>query len=107
MAVLQDALFNLGKLGIALRYALFDTEDYDNRQYAYENDAWLAYSFPVYDGRGTRNYVLLDYPITPKLTVWVRYAHTRYLDREEIGSGQDAIPGNQRNDVKFQLRFKL
>jgi hypothetical protein len=107
MAMLQDALFNLGKLGIALRYALFDTEDYDNRQYAYENDAWLAYSFPVYDGRGTRNYVLLDYPITPKLTVWVRYAHTRYLDREEIGSGQDAIPGNQRNDVKFQLRFKL
>ena len=107
MALLQDALFNLGKLGVTLRYALFDTDDYDNRQYVYENDVWLAYSLPLYEGRGTRRYVVLDYPISRKLTVWVRYAHTRYLDREEIGSGLDAIPGNRRNDVKFQLRFKL
>lgn len=107
MALMQDAMLHIGKLDITVRHALFDTEDYDNRQYAYENDVWLAYSLPAYDGRGTRNYILLDYPVTPRLTLWVRYARTRYRDREEIGSGPDAIPGNQRNDVKFQLRIKL
>jgi hypothetical protein len=107
IAIVQDALLSLGKLGITTRYALFDTDNYDSRQYVHENDVWLAYSLPAYDGRGTRSYIMIDYAITPKLTVWIRYAHTRYTDQEEIGSGPDAIPGNRRNDVKFQLRFKL
>jgi len=52
---------------------MFDTDDYDNRLYAYESDAWLSFAFPAYYGKGIRNYVLLQYRLTHKIDVWVRW----------------------------------
>ena len=107
MVILQDISVNLGKLSLTARYALFDTEDYDNRQYVYERDVWLAYSMPALSGSGLRNYILLQYDLTRRLTCWLRYAHTRFTDREVIGSGADTIDGNVRNDIKLQCRIRL
>ncbi|MFO7257227.1 MAG: helix-hairpin-helix domain-containing protein [Bacteroidota bacterium] len=106
MALMQDIAAEFGKLRVAARYALFDTDDYDNRQYAYERDAWLSFSLPAYYGVGTRSYILVSYSFK-RMTLWMRFAHTRYIDREEIGSGPDKIAGNQRNDVKLQLRYRF
>ena len=106
-AIMQDVSLNLGKFSVTTRYALFDTDDYDNRQYSYENDVWLAFSFPAYYGVGTRNYILLQYPLTRKIDLWLRWAHTRYTDRDTIGSGSEWINGNTRNDLKFQARIRL
>jgi hypothetical protein len=106
-AIVQDISFETGRLQITCRYALFDTDDYDNRQYVYENDVWLSYSLPAYDGVGVRSYVLLEYKLNKHLTFWMRYAQTRYTDREEIGSGLETIHGNKRNDIKFELRIKF
>jgi hypothetical protein len=106
LAIMQDVVVELGKFRAAARYALFDTDDYDNRQYAYERDTWLSFSMPAYYGVGVRNYVLLSYS-TKRITLWARFAHTRYIDRDEIGSGPDKIVGNRKNDVKFQVRYRL
>ncbi|HEX8040362.1 MAG TPA: helix-hairpin-helix domain-containing protein, partial [Chryseosolibacter sp.] len=103
--IVQDASISVGRFRFTGRQALFDTDDFDNRQYNYENDAWLAYSFPSYSGCGVRNYALIEYKISKNLTVWARYARTRLLNEEEISGGHDAIEGNTRNDVKFQARF--
>src|SRR5690606_16952170 len=46
VALVHDLLFSVHKFKVSMRYAVFDTEDYDNRQYVYENDVWLAYSMP-------------------------------------------------------------
>ena len=89
------------------RYALFDTDDYDNRLYAYESDAWLSFAFPPYYGKGVRNYLLLQYRLTHKIDVWVRWGHTRYTDRTTIGSGGEIIAGDTRNDIKLQARIKF
>lgn len=105
--IMQDMALNIGKLKFATRYALFDTDDYDNRQYVYERDAWLSFSLPAYNGVGIRSYIMAGYTFWNHITCWVRFAHTRYTDRENIGSGYDRITGNQRNDIKFQLRYKL
>jgi hypothetical protein len=107
MTILQDISVNLGKLNLSGRYAIFDTEDYDNRQYVYERDVWLAYSLPAYDGKGVRSYVVVEYGFTKKFTVWIRYARTRYTDRDEIGSGADTISSNERNDIRIQMRIKI
>lgn len=107
MAVLQDISIDLGRLSLIGRYAIFDTEDYDNRQYVYERDVWLAYSLPAYDGKGVRNYLVVEYNFTRKFTVWFRFAHTRYTDRDEMGSGSDTISGNERNDLRIQTRMKF
>lgn len=107
MVILQDISVDLGKLNLTARYALFDTDDYDNRQYVFERDVWLAYSLPAYSGQGVRNYLLAEYSVNKKLSLWFRYAHTRYTDRDEIGSGMDRITGNSKNDFRVQARIKL
>jgi len=107
MALLQDISIDLGRVELAARYAIFDTDDYDNRQYVYERDVWLAFSLPAYYDQGVRNYFLVEYKLNTQISLWLRYAHTRYQHQNEIGSGVDAIEGNIRNDVKFQARIKF
>jgi hypothetical protein len=107
LTLIQDVSFSVGRFQFTARHALFDTDNYDNRQYAYENDAWLSYSLPAYAGVGVRNYVLIEYTVLKQLTIWLRYARTRVNNQDEIGSGQDAIEGNTKNDVKFQARIKF
>jgi len=107
MALIQDVTYALGRVSVTGRYALFDTDDYDNRMYAYESDAWLSFSFPPYYGKGIRNYILLQYRLTHKIDVWVRWGHTRYTDRTTIGSGGEIITGDTRNDVKLQARIRF
>jgi Helix-hairpin-helix motif len=107
MVVLQDLTWSSGKFSFSGRYALFDTDDYDNRLYVYEKDVWLAFSFPAYYGVGVRNYLLFQYSISKKVDIWLRWAHVRFTDRDSIGSGSETIEGNIRNDVKFQTRIRL
>lgn len=106
-ALVQDISLTSGRFSFSGRHAIFDTDHYDNRQYVYEHDAWLAYSLPAYHGTGVRNYALIEFKAHKQLTIWLRYARTRLLKAEEIGSGPDLIKGNTRNDVKFQARFKF
>lgn len=106
LAVVNEASWKRGRWSVALRYAIFDTDDYENRQYVYEKDVWLATSLPAYEGSGIRNYLLVQWALTRKVDLWLRWARTTYFDRELIGSGADEIRGNVRNDVKFQLRIK-
>ncbi|HRG10074.1 MAG TPA: hypothetical protein PLJ08_15980, partial [Cyclobacteriaceae bacterium] len=89
------------------RYALFDTDDYDNRLYVFEKDVWLAFSFPAYYGVGVRSYVLVQYAVSPAIVLWLRWARTSYSNTESIGSGSETIIGNTRNDLKFQARIRL
>ncbi|HEU5293006.1 MAG TPA: helix-hairpin-helix domain-containing protein [Cyclobacteriaceae bacterium] len=107
MTLVQDISFDFGKFTITGRYALFDTQDYDNRQYVYERDVWLAYSLPAYSGVGIRNYILAEYTINKHLSLWLRFAHIRYTDKNEIGSGADTIEGDSKNDLSVQARIKF
>jgi len=107
MALIQDVSFKWGAFKFSGRHALFETDHHDNRLYVYEQDAWLAYSLPAYSGVGVRNYALFEYQLIKHRTVWVRYARTRLTKPGEIGTGQDVIEGNTKNDVKFQARFKF
>lgn len=97
----------LQRLRLTARYALFDTDDYDTRQYVYEQDVLYAFSIPVLYGQGTRYYVLAEYKINRRLTFWLRFANTRYRHQSTVGSGLDEIRGNERSDVKAQLRVAL
>lgn len=106
-ALIQDLTWQKGKFSATGRYALFDTDDFDNRQYVYERDVWLAFSFPAYQGVGIRSYVLLSYQLSSRVQVWFRWARTTYTDRESIGSGSETIEGNLRNDLKFQARISM
>jgi Helix-hairpin-helix motif len=107
IAIVQDMNFSINQWSFGLRYAVFDTDDYDNRLYVYERNVWLAYSFPAYYGVGIRNYVLVQYKLSKMIDIWLRWGHIRYVDRAEIGSGTETITGNSENDVKFQVRMRF
>lgn len=106
-AVLQDLSGDWGKLRLSGRLALFDTEDYENRQYIYEKNVLWAFSIPNYNGQGIRYYLLGQYPISRKLTVWARWAMTTFTDREKIGTGLQTILGNKISESTFQLRYQF
>ena len=92
---------------ISLRYAIFDTDTYDERIYAYENDVLYAFSIPAYYYKGSRFYILFKYEITDWLDFWLRYATTWYSNQNTIGNDLDEIQGSRRSEVKAQLRFKF
>jgi len=105
----QDFVWHwqLKPLTLYFRYALFDTDDYDSRIYAYENDVLYSFSVPAYSGRGTRWYLLAKYRIGSYLRVEARLARFRYPYRSNIGSGSEAIEGNTRTDATIQLIWRF
>jgi hypothetical protein len=92
---------------ITMRYAIFNTDGFDSRIYAYEHDVLYAFSFPFYSDKGSRTYLLLRYRIHRQIDLYCRIARTHFINRDESGSGLDLIEGNQRTEVKAQLRFRF
>lgn len=106
-AILQDFNIDINKFRLSTRFALFDTDDYENRQYAYERDVLYGFSIPQYSGRGSRQYLLLQYKASRKIDLWVRYARTHYRDRKKISSGLEEINGNIKTAIKVQARIRF
>lgn len=92
---------------LTARYAIFDADDYDSRQYVFEQDVLLAVSVPALYGQGTRVYGLAEIRINRSLTLWLRYAETRYRHQDVVGTGLESIQGSLRGEVKAQLRLKF
>lgn len=94
-------------LSLYLRYAIFDTESYDSRIYAYENDVLYAFSIPAYYYKGTRTYLTLKYTVFENLDVWFRYSRMLFSNKDIISSGLSEINGNIKSEIKFQVRYKF
>lgn len=94
-------------LNLSARLAWFSTESYNSRIYAYENDLLYTFSIPAYYGKGLRTYLNLKYKISPKADIWFKVANTWLRNAESIGSGYNEIQGNQKTEVKFQLKLKI
>lgn len=92
---------------LTFRYALFDTDGFDSRIYAYENDVLYAFSFPFYSDKGNRVYLLARYRMSRRIDLYARLAQTYYTNRNQIGNGLDAIEGNTRTEIKAQLRLRF
>lgn len=105
--LLQDISFKREKWKLTARMALFDAETFDNRLYAYEHNTLGAFAIPAFSGKGSRQYLLAQYRIHPKLTAYFRIAQTRYVDREVISSGMQEITGPNQTDTVLVLRYAL
>ena len=95
----------LKKYSANFRLQYFETDGYDSRMYAYENDVLYSYSIPVFYDKGFRYYVNFNYDINNKITIWLRWAQTVYKDKTTIGSGLDEITGNKKSELKMQVRY--
>ena len=107
IAFFQDVNIDFDKVRFSGRFSIFETQGGDNRQYAYERDLLYAFSIPGLSGRGVRNYLLIQYTPTRKVSFWLKLSRTTYFDRNRIGTGVDTIDGNKLTDLKFQTMIKF
>lgn len=90
-----------------LRLQYFETDDYNSRLYAYENDVLYSFSIPVFYEKGYRYYLNMNYDISSKISFWLRWAQTIYPNRNTIGTGLDEIRGKKKSELKAQALIIL
>ena len=95
--VYQDVLFDPQgtPFSMTARIALIDTDDYESRIYAYENDLLFRFRIPAYYGRGYRTYANFRYRVTRALTAELRGAYGRRRGAED------------QYELAAQLRYRL
>ncbi len=93
------------------RIAVFDTEGYNSRLYAYENDAPYNSAIGVLYGRGLRYYLNLNKKISVNIfgirktgNIHVKWLQSTY-NQPIIGSGLDEISGSRKSEFKVQLNI--
>jgi len=97
----------LKKYSANMRLQYFETDGYNSRLYAYENDVLYSFSIPVFYDKGYRYYINFNYDITRKLTAWMKIGQTFYSDKVSVGSGLDEIEGNRKTELKLQVLYKF
>lgn len=109
LMIFQDIQYIPTKIpiNISARITWFSTDSYNSRVYAYENDLLYTFSIPAYYGNGFRTYLNLKYKIAKNVDLWFKIANTSWNDRDIISSGYNEIQGNNKTELKFQLRLKI
>ena len=91
--------------GFHLRIAFFDTDTYEERLYAYEQDLYQSFTVSSHYDRGWRAFLLVNYAYR-WFHVWLKLSQTYYVDKEEVGSGMDLIQKNHKTELKVQVMVK-
>lgn len=107
--IYQDIIYKpkSSPISLSLRYAIFDTDSYDTRIYAFESNMLNVFYIPAHSGRGMRAYALLRYKFAKRFDLWVRYSLFSYDNVTSIGTGPERIEGNRKSDIGVQLRMRL
>lgn len=95
------------KLSLSAFAALFFTDGYTSRLYAYEPQMRYAASFPSFYNHGMRLVGLCTWRVHKALSLSARYSLLHYFNRDVIGSGTQAISSSSQNDLMFQASFKI
>lgn len=97
----QDVVFKPVEKPFSMnaRVALYRTDGYNSRLYAYENDVLYSFSVPPLYGKGIRGYLNLQRTFGDRLTVWLKGAITRNLEQADAGKN--------RGELKVEIRYEL
>jgi Helix-hairpin-helix motif len=90
-----------------LRLQYFETDGYNSRIYAYENDVLYYFAIPVVFNKGYRYYLNINYDLNPKISVWLKWSQTLYNNVSTIGSGLDELAGSRRSEIRVMTRIIL
>jgi hypothetical protein len=111
---LEMAGFSFRKSGFSLSMgiAVFETDDYDTRIYAYEPDLLYHFSLPSFYGRGIHYYINMHQDFSRlmgrghghfKMSGWLKWGQSFYPGSTSIGTGLDEIPGNRKSEIKAEV----
>jgi hypothetical protein len=94
-------------LTCTLRFLLFRITDWDNRVYIYEPGLYYSFRFPAFYGEGRKVGSVITFKTGKKITLAGLFSVLTYAERDEIGSGNDLIPGNRKYEAEIQFRIKF
>lgn len=102
----QDLIYKpVGKpFSMNCRLAWFDTEGYNSRLYALENDLLYSFSIPALYGNGIRTYLNFRQTFSKQISLWLKVAATHWFSQtatEELGES------NTKSEMKVQLRYQF
>ncbi len=93
-------------VNLIVRFSSFGSDDYLVHTYEYENDLPGVFSsYPVY-GRGNKWYLLIKWQISNHLTCWAKYRKFYQDGVNTIGSGNELIDSDHKQEVRFQLNWE-
>ena len=102
----QDLAVNCWKerISIHARIAYFNTDRYDERLYAYEDDVYYAFTIGSYYYQGIRGYLVLRFKYR-FFALWLRIGQTYYLDRQVVSSGLTQINKPHKTEIRLQTSW--
>lgn len=103
----QDISGTFERVSLTVRFALFNTADYNSRTYMYEKDVLYHFSMPAYFGKGFRNILVVKFRLMKQIDLWIKAARSVWFNQLTVGSGYNQTAGPAKNTVKLQLRWKL
>ena len=105
----QDVIFHLNRIPLTLnfRYALFDTDGWNSRIYAYESDVLYAFTIPPYYDKGQRAYLLIHYKLRKHFELWMKMARTWFFNKDHISSGPEMLDSNHKTSIRVQVQIKF
>ena len=90
-----------------VRWSIFDTDSYNSRIYAYENDVLYAYSVPSNSGKGSMFYLNLRYKSIQNFTAELRFCYRfQYPYLLNTGSQISAETPSQKG-IRLQLNYSF
>jgi len=87
------------------RFAIFRSEDFNSRLYAFENNLLYSFSIPAYFDQGVRAYINVRWKISRNILWEARFARTWINQAESIGSGLNEIEDNTRTEIATQVKL--
>jgi hypothetical protein len=105
----QDLTYSFSRLPVKLylRYAIFDTQDFNSCIYAYENDLLYTFSVPMFYDKGSRSYAMVKVSLLKRVDLWLKYSVTKYAEKTSIGSNLSMIDGNTKSEIRMQMLVKF
>jgi hypothetical protein len=106
-ALAQRINYKFKKIVFAAQAAWFDT---DTRNGLYFHEQALLYSKPMpalYYKQGIKTYFLVGYRPTTRWQLEGRYSLTWLVGEDRIGAGHESIEGSTKNEIAFQLIYRI
>lgn len=101
------ALKSYGHFSGSLTIGGFYTDSYSTRVSFYEKGLLYSFNFMSLYGKGLRLSMVLKYTPCSLLSVILKLGSTLYADRDVIGSSQQRIDANHKEDLSLQIRMKF
>ena len=99
--------YNVKPVNVWCSLTYFDTNNYTSRLYLTDRTVTFGQTINMVYGRGMRLNVMLQAPVTKRITTALRCNMLHYFDRQQISSALQLIDSPNQTDLQLQVGIKL